>query len=94
MQVAVDKNVYFQQCGDTVDGVYVNEPFVSIKVGDKELSEGELSVLAIQMYEVFRNTESIQQVIEGFAKEYETNPNRDGTIIIVTDNYEYDLETE
>ena len=84
MQVLVDKNIYFQQCGDTVDGVYVNEPFISIKVGDRELNEEELSILATQIYTICRATEPIRQIIEGFAKEYEKNPNRDGTLIILT----------
>lgn len=92
MQVNVNKNIYFQQHGDTVHGVYVNKSFVSIKVGDKELDEKELSTLASQMYEICKNTESIQKVIAVFEKEYETNPNRDGVIIALSDNCKYDLD--
>ena len=55
MQVKLDKNIYFQQIGDTVEGVYVNEPFVSFKVGEEELLEEELLLVSTQMYITCKN---------------------------------------
>lgn len=86
MNISIEKNINFQQCGDNiVTGLYVNESFINIKV-EKKLSKEELQKLANQVYEFCINNEFIRPVIEGIAKEYEDNPNRDGQVFFIIGN--------
>jgi len=91
MQVKLDKNIYFQQIGDTVEGVYVNEPFISFKVGENELPEKELLLISTQMYIACRKNLYISNIINDIAKKYEQDPYRDGIAFVLTDNKD-DLE--
>jgi len=88
MQVKLDENIYFQQSGDTVEGVYVNERFVSFKVGEKQLSEEELIAVATQMYNACKNNLCIAGTIKKIAEEYERNPCRDGVVLSLLDDTE------
>ena len=71
-QIEISKNLYFQQYGDTVDGVYVNDRFLSIKTA-RELNSAEFTSFAKELYDLCMKTAPIREKIEAIAKEYEEN---------------------
>lgn len=84
-QVKIKENVYFQQMGNFVYGVYVNEEFIRVVV-KKELTETELLELGTQLYSICEDNENIKSVINSYSEEYKLNPSRDGSLIYLTSN--------
>lgn len=68
-QVKVDTNVYFQQHGNQILGVYVNMDFVTFEV-KRELEEKELQELANKIYKICLETPCIKETIDSYIEEY------------------------
>lgn len=75
-QVQIEKNIYFQQSGENVVGVYVNAEFINIKV-DGELNDEQLKELGTKILSFCKRYEPINNVIENYRQKYLENSNWD-----------------
>ena len=71
-QVAIENEdgIYFQQSGERIYGVYVNESFVEIDVKAK-LSKDELKNLGIKIMDVLNSCPAIRSHIDHVKEHYE-----------------------
>lgn len=75
-QVQIEENIYFQQMGEEVIGVYVNAQFISIKV-DRELNDEQLEELGAKILSFCKCFEPINNIIENYRQMYIENSNWD-----------------
>ncbi|WP_455717771.1 hypothetical protein [Anaerosporobacter sp.] len=71
-QTQIEDDVYFQQAGLNVSGVYVNAEFINIKV-DRELNEEQLKELGIKILDLCKSYEPINNVITDYKHKYIQN---------------------
>lgn len=81
MQAKIKENIYCQQCGSSIELVYVNQLLANVYINAKdELSEKELFKLGESLLKAIDQIPSLIDRKEKIASEYNVNPNRDGVI--------------